>query len=140
MFRACNTLQAEEQKAKEELKKLHLAYSELQTKAQADREVLQQVEQIATGKPYLLQCVFGSKGCVELTHLWRSAEVFADLPQSMADAIAHFDQLAGHEVEKAFSGQFPGSPSPQVLNNRMKQLAELRCMARSVLQDLCVML
>jgi hypothetical protein len=52
--------------------------------------VLQQVEQIATGKPYLLQCVFGSEGFVELTQLWRSVEAFADLPKSVKDAGLHF--------------------------------------------------
>ena len=67
---------------KEELKKLQLTHSELQPAARADRKVLQQVEEIALGKLYLLQCVFGSKGCVELTQMWRSTEVFPDLPRS----------------------------------------------------------
>ena len=69
------------------------------------------MEQIASGKIFLLQCTFGSKGCVELTQLWRFAEVFEDLPQSTADAVAYFGQLVGHEAEKAFWGQFPGPPS-----------------------------
>lgn len=60
----------------EELQKLRLSHAELQTQAQADHEVLKQVEHIATGKPYLLQCTFGNKGFVELTQLWQSAEVF----------------------------------------------------------------
>ena len=98
------------------------------------------MEQIASGKKFLLQCAFGSKGYVELTQLWRSAEVFVDLPQSAADAVAYFGQLAGHEAEKAFWGQFPGSPSAQLLNHRVKQLVELFRMTRPVLQDLCIAL
>jgi len=74
-----------------------------------------------------------AKGCVELTQLWHSAEVFADLPQSMVDAVAYFGQLAGHEAEKAFWGQFLGSPSAQLLNHRVKQLVELFRMTRPVL-------
>ena len=120
MFEARDKLQAEGRQTKEELEKLQLAHSELKTTARADREVLQQVEQIASGKIFLLQCVFGSRGCVELTQLWRSAEVFEDLPRSAEDAVAYFGQLAGHEAEKAFWGQFPGSPSAQLLNHQVK--------------------
>ena len=58
--------------------------------------------QIAAGKPYLFKCVLASKGCVELTQLWHSIEVFTDLAQSVADSVAPIDQLAGHKVEKAF--------------------------------------
>ena len=72
VFEAHDKLQEEGQQTKEELEKLQHAHSELKTSARADREVLQQVEQIASGKIFLLQCSFGSKGCVELTQLWRS--------------------------------------------------------------------
>ena len=104
VFEARDKLQEEGQRTKEELKKLQRVHSELKTSARADREVLQQVEQISSGKLFLLQCSFGSKGCVELTQLWRSAEVFEDLPQSAEDAVAYFGQLVGHEAEKAFWG------------------------------------
>ena len=124
VFEARDKLQEEGRRTKEELEKLQLAHSELKTTARADHEVLQQVEQIASGKLFMLQCSFGSKGCVELTQLWHSTEVFADLPQSAADAVAYFGQLAGHEVEKAFWGEFLGSPSAQLLNHHMKQLVE----------------
>ena len=67
VFEARDNLHAEEQKVKEEIHKLRLAHSDLQTTARADCKVLQQVEQIPAGKPYLLQCVFGSKGYVGLT-------------------------------------------------------------------------
>jgi hypothetical protein len=60
-----------EKNATAELKNLSLAYAEVQTKARADREVLQQVKQIAAGKPFiLLQRVFGRKGFIELTQVW----------------------------------------------------------------------
>ena len=67
VYKAHDALQVKEEMASEEVKKLRLVHSELQTQTRADREVLQQVEQINAGKPYLLQCVFGSKGCVDLT-------------------------------------------------------------------------
>lgn len=67
MFLARDKLRVEEKQVKEEPKKLQLAHSELQTAARDDCKMLQQVEQIALGKPYLLKCVFGSKGCIELT-------------------------------------------------------------------------
>src|SRR3989337_2217052 len=108
VFEARDKLQEEGQRTKEELEKLQQAHSELKTAARADREGLQQVEQIASGKLFLLQGSVGSKGCTELTQLWRSAEVFEDLPQSAEDLVAYFGQLAGHEAEKAFWGQFPG--------------------------------
>ena len=54
--------------------------------------------------------------------------------------MAYFGQLAGHEAEKAFWGQFPGLPSAQLLNHRVKQLVELFRMTRPVLQDLCIVL
>jgi hypothetical protein len=82
--------------------------------------------------------VFGSRGFVELTQLWRSAEAFADLPKSAKDAGLHFGQREGHEAERAFWQQFQASPQPELLNHRMKQLAELLRMARPALQDLCV--
>ena len=64
--------------------------------------MLQQVKQIAAGKPFLLQCVFGRKGFIELTQLWRSAEAFADLPRSAADAGHYYSAREGHATERAF--------------------------------------
>ena len=47
-YEAHDALQAKEEKPHEELKNLRLAHSKLQTQTRASREVLQQVEQIAT--------------------------------------------------------------------------------------------
>ena len=68
--------------------------------------MLHQVEQITSGKPYLFQCVFGSKGFTEITQLWHSTEVFMDLLKSALDTAHHFGELEGHEPEKAFWHQF----------------------------------
>ena len=54
VFEARDKLQEEGQRTKEELEKLQHAYSKLKTLAQADREVRQQVERIASGKKFLL--------------------------------------------------------------------------------------
>ena len=70
--------------------------------------MIQQVERIAAGKLYLLQCVFGSKGFIELTQLWRSAEVFADLPKSAADAGLQFGHLMTGAVTTEIVFSRPG--------------------------------
>lgn len=120
MYKARNALQAKEEKASEELKKLHLAHAEIQTMARADYKELQQVEQIAACKPFLLQCVFRNKGFVELTELWCFAEVFVDLLKSALDTGHHFGKREGHEADKAFWQQFQASPRPKLLNHQMK--------------------
>lgn len=102
MYEARDAVEVKEEKASKELKKLHLAHSEPWTQTRDDHEVLQQVEKIVVGKPYLLHCVFGSKGFIELIQLWCSTEVFADLQRSASDATHHFGEREGHEAEKAF--------------------------------------
>jgi hypothetical protein len=70
VYQERDALQNKEKVANTELEKLCLVHAEVQTWARADREVLQQVKQIPAGKPFLLQCVFGRKGFIELTQLW----------------------------------------------------------------------
>ncbi|KAE8792515.1 hypothetical protein D1007_32914 [Hordeum vulgare] len=133
-FEARDKHQVEETRAKEDLKKLHLAHSELQIAAQSNRLVLQQVGQTSEGKLYLMQCVFGTKGSLGLTQVRCSTKVFTDFPKSVTDVVQHSKQLEGHE-EKTFWLQFREFPSSQLLNHRMEQLVDLFCMARLVLQD-----
>jgi hypothetical protein len=54
--------QEKEKKATAELKNLSLAYAEVQTQARADREVLQQMKQIAAGKPFFASVCFWPQG------------------------------------------------------------------------------
>ena len=97
-----DTLQDDQKKKAAELEKLGLACKEAQTQARADREELQQVKQIAAGKPYLLRCVFGDVRSAQLTQIWRSLDAFMDLPRSAADACQYYGSLEGDAEQKAF--------------------------------------
>ena len=101
-----DAFQVEEKKVTMELKNLSPAYAEVQTQAREDREVLHQVRHIATSKPFLLHYVFGRKGFVNLTQLWRSAEAFMDPVTSMADVGRYFSMQAGHDTDRVFWQQF----------------------------------
>jgi hypothetical protein len=119
------TRQNKEKVANMELEKLRLVHAKVQTQAQADREVLQQEKQIATGKPFLLQCVFGHKA-------------FADLLRSAANAGRYYSTREGHAAERAFWQQFQTPSHLELLNHRKKQLMELFRMVKPTLQDLRV--
>ena len=67
--------------------------------------------------------------------MWRSAEAFADLPRSAADAGRYYGAQEGHATERAFWLQFQAPSHPEMLNDQMKQLMELLRMVRLVLQD-----
>jgi hypothetical protein len=123
--------------ASTELEKLRQAHAKVQTQARVDREVLRQVKQITAGKPFLHQCVFGRKGFIELTQLWRSAEAFEDLLRSTADVGRYYSAREGHATERAFLLQFQAPSHPELLNNQMKQLMELLHMEKPTLQELC---
>ena len=63
---------------------------EARTEARGAREEIRQAKQIAAGKPFLLQSIFGGQGYALLTRLWSSSDAFADLPRSAADAAQFF--------------------------------------------------
>ena len=63
---------------------------EARTESRAAREEIKQAEQIAAGKPFLLQSKFGSQKYALLTRLWSSPDAFADLPRSAANAAQFF--------------------------------------------------
>ena len=54
------------------------------------REEIHQAKQIAAGKAFLLQRIFGGQQYVLLTRLWSSIDVFADLPRTTVDATQFF--------------------------------------------------
>jgi hypothetical protein len=120
IYKERDTFQEKEKVASTELEKLHQAHAEVQSQAHVDREVLQQVNQIAAYKPFLLQCVFSRKEFVELTQLWRPAEAFADHPRSAEDVSCFYGAQEGHVAERAFWLQFQAPSHPELLNNQMK--------------------
>ena len=113
---------------------------EARTKARAAREEIRQAEQIAAGKPFLLQTKFGGQRYALLTRLWSSLDVFADLPKSFADATQFFQAQEGHTTEKLFWSQFAAQERPTLLNNRMMQWAELHRMSGLAMKDVIVRL
>lgn len=74
-----DALQEDKKKAVVDFEKLILTHAEVQSQARADREVLQQVRQIA-------------------------AEAFADLPRSALDADRHYATQDGHMPRRGRSG------------------------------------
>jgi hypothetical protein len=81
------------------------------------QEELCQAAQIANGKKYLLQSVFGGNRFALLTRVWRSAGIFAELPKNVAAAMEHY---AAHEEDyeqRLFWSQFSASGHPPLLSN-----------------------
>jgi hypothetical protein len=58
--------------------------------------------------------------------------------QSASDAGSYFAARPEESVEKTFWAQFQAPEHPLLLNNQMKQLAELIRMARPMMEDVCV--
>ena len=63
---------------------------EARPESRAAREEIKQADQIAAGKPFLLQSIFGGRRYALLNRLWSSPDAFADLPRSAADAAQFF--------------------------------------------------
>ena len=63
---------------------------EAMTKSRGVWEELRQVGQIANGKKYLLQSVFGGNRFALLMRVWRFAGVFAELPKNVVAAARRY--------------------------------------------------
>ena len=120
-------------------KALHEA-KEARTESQSAREEIRQAEQIAVGKPFLLQSIFGGQRYALLTRLWSSLDAFADLPRSATDVAQFFIAQEGSSTEKLFWSQFLAPEHPVLLNSQMKQLAELHRMSGLAMKDIIVRL
>ena len=59
---------------------------EARTESRGAREEIRRAEQIAAGKPFLLQSIFAGKVHAFLTRLWSSPDAFVDLSRNVADA------------------------------------------------------
>ena len=73
---------------------------EAQIESRSAREEIRHAEQIAAGKPFLLQSIFGGQRYALLTHLWSSPDAFADLPRSATDVAQFFIAQEGSSTEK----------------------------------------
>src|SRR3954471_22490904 len=102
-----------------------VAAKEARSKIRASKEELRQAGDIAAGKPFLLRTKFGDLKYAHLDQLWSSADAYADLAASAADAAEYFKDRKDREVEKLLWSQFDGPTCPLLLNERMTEWAEL---------------
>jgi hypothetical protein len=65
------------------------------------RKELQQALEIAFGKPYLLQCIFGHRAFPELVQDWCPPVAFPDLPHSSAEACRFYSGSSDEAHEEA---------------------------------------
>ena len=56
------------------------------SESRAAREEIQQIGEIAAGKPFLLQTKFGDPKYAPLNQMWSSPDAFLYLPKSVSDA------------------------------------------------------
>ena len=120
---AAKKLEALEKGQEEQSSRLSKAEKERQearTDARGTREELRQAAQIANGKKYLLQSVFGGNRFALLTRVWRSAGIFVELPKNVAATARHYATLEEDSMHRLFWSQFSASECPPLLNNHMK--------------------
>lgn len=136
----CEALEEQNKAQAIELAKVLQEAKEARTESRAAREEIKQAEQIAAGKPFLLQSIFGSRRYALLNRLWSAPDAFADLPRSPADAAQYFRAQDGNTTEKLFWSQYLAPERPALLNNQMMQLAELHKMSGLAMKDIIVRL
>jgi hypothetical protein len=85
-IRKCEALEEKTSDQATELAKALQEAKEARVESRSAREEIRQAKQIAAGKPFLLQSVFGGQRYALLTRLWSSPDAFADLPRSATGA------------------------------------------------------
>ena len=98
----CESLEEQNKAQAAELTKALQEAKEARTESRASREGIKQVEQIAAGKPFLLESIFGGRRYALLNRLWSAPDAFADLLRSAADAAQYFWAQEGNATEKLF--------------------------------------
>ena len=81
----CEALEEKSSAQATDLAKALQEAKEARTESRSAREEIRQAEQIAAGKPFLLQSIFGGQRYALLTCLWSSPDAFADLSRSATD-------------------------------------------------------
>ena len=98
----CESLEMKNKAKGTELAKSLQDASEARSESRAAREEIRQADEIAAGKPFLLQAKFGDPKYALFNRLWSSPDAYADLPKSAADAAYFFQAQEGYAVEKLF--------------------------------------
>ena len=89
------------------------------------REELQHTDKIVARGSYLLRTRFLDPKYAPLAGRWSSADAYADLANSTADAAKFFEDQGDKEVEKLFWSQFDAPTHPLPLNEKVAAVAEL---------------
>ena len=82
----CETLEKKTSAQSSNLDKALLDSKEARSESRGAHEEIQQARQIAAGKAFLLQSIFGGQRYALLTRVWSSPGAFADLLRSVVDA------------------------------------------------------
>ena len=126
----------EENRAKAtDLEKARVATKEARSKIRATKEELHQAADIVSGKPFLLQAMFGDPKYAPLDRLWSSADAYVDLAASAADVAEYFKDREDHKVEKLFWSQFHAPAHPLLLNEQMAEWAKLHRLSRLAMRS-----
>ena len=98
----CETLEEKTSSQSSKLAKALHDAKEAWSESRSAREEIRQARQIAAGKAFILQSMFGGQRYAFLTRVWSSLGAFADLPKSAADAAQFFRAQEGHTTDKLF--------------------------------------
>lgn len=123
----CDQLKAEKTRLGDQIKLLEYSLKDSNLVRRNARDEVEQAKRIVDGQPYLLQCRFGNNSYAVLTQIWHQAEIFADLPQSVASAHKYYQELNDPEQEvlRTFWAQFQETSRLDLLPDRLKQIGEL---------------
>ncbi|KAE8766734.1 hypothetical protein D1007_62003 [Hordeum vulgare] len=123
----CDQLKAEKTKLSDQIKFLKYSLKDSNLVCRNAQDEVEQAKRIVDGQPYLLQCRFGNNSYATLTQIWHHAEIFADLPRSIASAHKYYQELNDpeREVLQAFWAQFQETRRLDLLPDKLKQIGEL---------------
>ena len=96
-----------------------------QAESQKTLQELDEVKKIAVGKAFFMQSKHINVSYLLLTRIRSSPGAFADLPQSVSDAVAFYRAEEGSSTEKVFWSQYAEAGHPVPLSDQLKQLVEL---------------
>ena len=101
---------------------------------------IEAVKKIAAGKAFFMQSKHVSVNYLLLTQIQSSLGAFADLPCSVSDAAAFYQDEEGSSTEKVFWSQYAEAGHPVPLSDQLKQLVELHKAAEQAMKGLIVRL
>ena len=116
----CEALEEKSSAQKTELAKALKDAKEARAESWSVHEEIRQAKQIAAGKVFRLQSIFGGQRYALLTRVWSSPDAFVDLPRSAADAAQFFRAQEGNSTEKLFWSQFLTPEHPMPLSSQLK--------------------